>query len=367
MDHIRKICLLLAVLWVCLLAACGGDPGVTEPVPQTTAATVSPTTVPPVTVPPTTVPPTDPQPEHFTLTFVGDCTLGANPHHYNIGLGFIKTIGEDYGFPFRNVMDYFANDEVTFINLEGTFCDSGKPVYKRHVFRGPTDYIRILTENSVEFASLANNHSMDYGQAGYDSTVQTLSAAGIPFVERDAGMLFTTENGLTVGVYGAVYHYLDVEDMTAEITQLRQQGADLIIYAPHWGSEGSFRTTREQREVAQAAVEAGADIIWGSHPHVLQPMEWIDGSLVCYSLGNFSFGGNIYPKDYDAALIQVEVIRDPDGTVRLGQVTAVPVNVSSDPNRNNFQPTPYEPGSREYDRAMSKLDGTYTGPNLPIG
>ena len=362
----KRICSAVAafVVAAALFAGCGGGPQA-----ETMMATV------PVTQPPTvstepslpaTEPP-EPQPERFVLTFVGDCTLGANPNHYNIGLGFIHTIGEDYGHPFRNVIDYFENDEMTFINLEGALCDSGNPMVKRFVFRGPTSYINILTENSVEFASLANNHTMDYGQKGYHSTIDTLNAAGIPFVERDSSTIITTPNGLTIGIYGAVYYYLDVEDMTQEITQLRQQGADLVIFAPHWGSEGSYRPTPEQQKVAKAAVEAGADLIWGSHPHVLQPMERMGESIVFYSLGNFSFGGNIYPQDYDSALIQLEVIREPDGTVRLGEPTIVPVNVSSVAGKNNYQPTPYEPGSKEYERVLEKLAGTFTGPNLVVG
>jgi poly-gamma-glutamate synthesis protein (capsule biosynthesis protein) len=119
--------------------------------------------------------------------------------------------------------------------------------------------------------------------------------------------------------------------------------------------------------VAKAAVEAGADLIWGSHPHVLQPMERMGESIVFYSLGNFSFGGNIYPQDYDSALIQLEVIREPDGAVRLGEPTIVPVNVSSVAGKNNYQPTPYEPGSKEYERVLEKLAGTFTGPNLVVG
>ena len=93
---------------------------------------------------------TEPAEERFLLTFVGDCTFGTSPSNYYAGVGFIKTVGEDYDHPFRNVMPYFENDEATFANLEGPLTDSGNPVQKKHTFRGPTDYVRILTENSVE-------------------------------------------------------------------------------------------------------------------------------------------------------------------------------------------------------------------------
>jgi len=147
---------------------------------------------------------------------------------------------------------------------------------------------------------------------------------------------------------------------------LKEQGCDLIIFTPHWGTEGTYKPTAEQTEVGHAAIDAGADIVYGSHPHVLQPIEEYNGGVIYYSLGNFSFGGNGYPQDYDTALLQQEVIRDADGNVTLGALTIVPANVSSISSRNNYQPTPYEAGSEEYNRVLSKLDGTFRGPNLKI-
>jgi len=312
-----------------------------------------------------TVAETELQEERFLLTFVGDCTFGSNPTNAFAGYGFPKTVGEDYGYPFRNVIDYFENDEFTMLNLEGALCDGGNPMQKKHTFRGSTAYVNILTENSVEAVTIANNHTMDYGQAGYESTVNTLNAAGIPFVERDSSTVVTTKNGLTIGIYGAVYYLLDVEDMVAQISALKEQGCDLVIYAPHWGTEGIYRPTQQQIDVGHAAIDAGADIVYGSHPHVLQPVEEYNGGIIYYSLGNFSFGGNGYPQDYDTALLQQEIIRDAAG-IRLGRLTIVPCNVSSVENRNNYQPTPYDPGTEAYDRIRSKLDGSFTGPNLKI-
>ena len=305
--------------------------------------------------------------QRFLLTFVGDCTLGSNPVNYNAGLGFIKTVGEDYAYPFANVAAYFENDDFTMVNLEGALCDEGSPVVKTHTFRGPTSYVNILTENSVEAVTLANNHTEDYGETGYRTTLQTLDTAGVPYVERDSSLLFTTESGLTIGVYAAVYYAIDVEDMRQEIAQLRQDGAEIVVFAPHWGYEHNFRPHHEQIEVGHAAIDAGADIVYGSHPHVLQPIEEYNGGIIYYSLGNFSFGGNIYPADFDTALVQQEVIREVDGSITLGELIVVPCSVSSDSSRNNFQPTPYEEGSEEYSRVLSKLDGTWHIVSLPVG
>ncbi len=370
MNRITLRTLLVLLLTVGILittAACKREePEETVRVTEA-VATTEPTTAPTETEAPTTAPTeTQPQEERFLLTFVGDCTFGASPANYHAMQGFIKTVGEDYQYPFRNVIDYFANDDCSFINLEGALCRYGYPAQKKHTFRGPMEYSAILTENSVEAVTLANNHTLDYGQTGYDDTLQVLQSISVPYAERDSSVVFTLDSGLTIGLYGCVYYKLDVEDMVAEIEAMKAQNVDLIIVAPHWGAEGAYRATDTQVEVGHAAIDAGAHIVWGSHPHVLQPIEAYNGGIIYYSLGNFSFGGNAYPGDYDTALLQQEVIRSADGTVTLGELTIVPCSVSSLPNRNNYQPTPYAADSQEYARVISKLDGSFTGLNLKV-
>jgi len=310
---------------------------------------------------------TVPAPEVFQLTFVGDCTLGTHPGNYNADVGFVKLVGEDYRYPFANVISWFEEDECSFANLEGPLCDDGISAAKKHTFRGPREFVRILTENSVEAVSVANNHTMDYGERGYRETKETLEEARIPYVERDASTLFTTKNGLTIGLYGAVYDRMDKEQILSGIRELALQEPDLVIFAPHWGYEGSFVPNREQTELGRAAIEAGADIVWGSHPHVLQPVEvWGEG-IIFYSLGNFVFGGNGKPGDFDTAIIRQEILRHPDGTVTLGETTLVPASVSSESRWNNFQPLPYEAGTEDYDRVLAKLSGTWNRSCIKIG
>ena len=357
--------LLLAGLAVSA-ASCSREPAREAAPTQPPAAAVE--TLPPQTQPPTepTTEPTEPEPEVFTLTFAGDCTLGTNPGMYYAPWGFVQTVGEDYGYPFRNVLDYFENDDFSMVNLEGPLCDSGNPVVKKHTFRGPTAYTAILTENSVEAVTLANNHTLDYGKTAYATTQEVLAAAGMPFVTENSSLLLTTDRGLTIGIYAAWYNTWDMEDLKAEVARLRQQGAELIIYAVHWGTEGSYRPEPHQVDMAHEIIDAGVDIIYGSHPHVLQSIEEYNGGIIYYSLGNFAFGGNMYPKDLDTAILQQQVIRYADGTVELGQLTRIPCSVSSMEVRNNFQPTPFDEGTEDYDRVMSKLDGTFTGPNLQV-
>lgn len=357
-------------LWALLLAAALCLSGCAQATPEAPASEAISETFQPVAV--TEAPATSestvslPQPVTTLLTFVGDCTLGANPSNYYAGSGFIQTIGENYDYPFRNVAVYFQNDNATLANLEGPLTDSGNPADKTHTFRGPTAYSQILTEGSVDIVTLANNHTLDYGQTGYDSTVKTLQEANVPFVERDGTCLVTLNTGLKVGLYGMVYYDLNRQAMEDSISDLQSQGADLIVVAPHWGVEGSYRPTQEQMDLAHAAIDAGADIVWGSHPHVLQPIEEYKDGLILYSMGNFCFGGNGAPEDLDTVLIQQEVVKTPDGRVSLGKRKVVPCSIGSAPGKNNYQPTPLDVDSEGYDRVLRKLEGTFSGPNLKI-
>ena len=317
----------------------------TEPVVETTEATEPPTTV-----------PTEPPEENFTLTFAGDCTLGWPPGMEAASSSFSEVVGEDYGYPFRNVAEYFQDDDFTMVNLEGPLSDEGYPAQKQFTFRGPPGYIRFLTEGSVEGVTLANNHSQDYGLAAYNDTKTLLQEAGIGYVEKDCASLYTTESGLTVGLYAATF-VVDMEDLKAEVAALRESGAEVVIFAVHWGKEGYYYPLSHHVDNARAAIDAGVDVVMGHHPHVLQRMEEYNDGLILYSLGNFCFGGNTQPSDLDTVVVQQEYIRSADGTITRGEVTVVPASISSVPIVNNYQPTPYAVGSEAYQRVMDKLSG----------
>ena len=333
---------------------------------DTAEATPTPAPTEAVTPTPSPTPTPVPTPQSFTLTFAGDCTLGGAEASYNVGVSFVNTVKDNHTYPFENVIDYFANDDFSMVNLEGVLADESTAVVKKHVFRGPTHLVNVLTENSVEAVTIANNHTMDHGQAGYESTVATLTEAGVTFAEQDSSFIYTTQSGLTLGVYAISLDNMNVDEITAAISALDADPAvDIVILAAHWGIENTFKPNEQQQTIGHAAIDAGADIVFGTHPHVLQPIEEYNGGIIYYSLGNFSFGGNGSPKDYDTAFVQQEVIREVDGTVHLGELTVIPCSISTNPNQNDFRPTPYAADTKEYARIMSKLDGTYTGGNLP--
>jgi len=147
---------------------------------------------------------------------------------------------------------------------------------------------------------------------------------------------------------------------------LRARGAEIIVASMHLGTEGSYKTTSKQESIAHDLIDAGVDIVWGHHPHVLQRIESYNGGIIYYSLGNFSFGGNHDPYDYDTAIVQQKVIRDSQGNITLGDTELIPCALSSVLKKNDFQPTPYDPESEAYYRTLAKLNGTYDGEDVDM-
>ena len=332
----------------------------TEQTIQVPAATTAPTE-PETTAAPTTEPP---QPEVFTLTFTGDFTPGCMPGQFENPKAYVGTVGDDYEFPFAHMRQYFENDDFTFINLEVVLgVGIGQQAAKTFVFSGPEEYVQIMTSSSVEAVTLANNHSEDFGTGGYENTKRVLEEHDIPYVEKKSTTIYVTESGLTIGLYADCFNFSQ-SDIEENIAYLWDQGVDIVICAFHWGAEGTYQPNDKQVRYAKTAIDAGATLVVGHHPHVLQPIVEYNGGLIYYSLGNFSFGGNDHPKDYDSAIIQQQIIRDPDGTVRIGDTVAIPIRISSVEDRNNYQPIPYPADSEEYNRVMEKLGGSFSGPNV---
>ena len=364
------ICVLSLILAGLLgLAACGVPAAPQETTAPTTEpateATTAPTTAPTTeattapTTEPTTVPTTEPQPTEYMLSFVGDCTFG-NQNGKAGKTNFIGVVGDNYDWPWMNTIQYFESDDCTFINFEGVLTESNKKAAKEFVFKGPTHYNQFLTAGSVEFANVVNNHIKDYGQQGYDDTLAALDAVGVHYAEELKTVVFTTESGLTIGVYADFMPTKDaMKKLPEKIAQMRKDGAEIVVVAMHWGEEYVYKPNYTQKKFAHDCIDAGANIVWGHHPHVLQPIEEYNGGIIYYSLGNFAFGGNATPYDKDSAILQQKVIRELDGTVHLGELTIIPCNMSSKDPGNNYQPTPRDPEDEKYARTLQKLDGTY--------
>lgn len=380
----RKITTIITIiLLICIIAAAAltlrsGNFGiVTEPAPEpplsveTQAPAATSVTTPEPTPEPTpesTPEPTpEPEPEYFTLSFVGDCTLASSQHHKGSAYAFEVITGEDYAYPFAETVQYFRDDYLSFANLESTFTTATQSNGGTFVFKSDPVYANVLAEGGIEFVTLANNHADDFLAQGREDTRAALDAVGVEYAGDDEWYICQRGDGVKVGVYCALYPELAGPAKTvAGVTALKEAGAEVIVCALHWGIEGSYQVLAAQEAVAYAAIDAGADIIWGSHPHVLHRTEEYNGGFILYSLGNWSFGGNTAPRDRDTAIAQITIKRDTDGSVSMDQVELIPCKLSGTDAYNDYQPRPYAPETAEYDRAMSKLDGSFAGPDLTI-
>ena len=342
---------------------------------STPAPTPEPTPVP--TPEPTPTPTPEPTPVYSTISIIGDCTLTSHQQlSAESPYSYAGRMNGDYAYPFHNTVQYFAEDALTIANLECCFSDEYLYSASTFYFRAPKAYANILVEGGVDFVTTANNHMMDFGQPGADSTYATLEEYGIPYGKDGEAQIVTTDTGIKVGIYCAYNgYYPKQEDAVNAIHQLQADGADYIVCAFHWGQdEGTYRVKDYQRDLGHACIDAGADVVYGSHAHVLQPIEEYNGGLILYCMGNWSFGGNSAPRDRDTAIVQIVLRQDPDGSLNFDDYFIIPCCVSSLPvledytgdAYNDYCPTPYEQGDENYMRVLSKLDGSFDGPDLNV-
>jgi len=312
-----------------------------------------PTPVPTPEATPVPTPESTPEPTPVThlVTFVGDCTLGAQGGSMSAGR-FMGVVGEDYGHPFREVRDIFAQDDLTVINLEGVFTTYGGSADKEFVFKSDPRYAACLTRGSVEAVSVANNHSKDYGTRGYEETLQTLDSIGVLAATFTDPAVFTFDNGFKLGIIAGYYPKGTI--LQEQYDDCIAQGADAVVASIHMGPEHVYRPSGSQKNIARQCIDMGCLAVVMHHPHVLQPMEFYNDRPIFYSLGNFAFGGNAYPRDLDSAIVQLPIVQHPDGSVTLEDPVIIPCAISGE-RRNNYQPVPYSRNHPGYTRVMKKL------------
>ena len=370
MNTAKRFTLILIFI-IALAALCGllflrvtaeTEPAPTPPPTAEPTPSPTPTPTPSPTPAPTPTPTPEPQPEYFTVSMVGDCTLTSSQYNNH----FETTLNGDMSWPFSGTIQYFKDDYLTIANLECSFSDT--PLYGTGTFQfcGAAENAQILTDGSVEFVTLGNNHTMDFGQTGLENTEKALDAAGVAYAPPDGSYVYQNGDGITIGLYAARWCAGEAEVRAGVSALAAREDVDIVICLMHWGIEGSYRVISGQEQLGRAAIDAGADIVYGSHPHVLQRIDEYNGGYVIYSLGNWSFGGNTAPRDRDTAIVQFTIKRDVDGTVSVEGYEAIPCCLSSTEGVNDYRPVPYEEGSAEYQRAMSKLDGSFDGPDLTI-
>lgn len=297
-------------------------------------------------------------PVSLTLSVVGDCTLGTDEtFDYDTSLNaYYENYGADYFL--QNVKDIFSTDDLTIANFEGTLTDSDEREDKTFAFKAPASYASILTGGSVEAVNTANNHSHDYGDQSFDDTLAALDDAGIVHFGYDETAVMDVK-GVKVGLVGIyeLYDHLEREQqLKNNIAKVKADGAQLIVVIFHWGNETETVPDSNQTTLGRIAIDEGADLVCGHHPHVLQGIETYKGRNIVYSLGNFCFGGNSSPSDMDTMIYQQTFTIDADGVKKDNVTNIIPCSISSAAYNgyNNYQPTPAE--GDEATRILGKIN-----------
>lgn len=257
----------------------------------------------------------------ITLTFVGDVNLGEK-----VAPQIRKNSGN--GFPFRYSSNFFRNSDLSFANLECVLSTSNQKSDKKFTFKGDPFSAQLLKNSGIDVVSLANNHTLDYGRVSLIHTISSLKEHGIFY----AGAGETLEESLQPASFTTRYNRIALlavtdiipagfpatnklpgvaparpEALIVEAISKASENHDLTIVFVHWGIERNILPSKKQEQLAHKMIEAGADLIVGSHPHVWQPLEIYRNRLIVYSLGNFVFNPGNREGRY-TGLLQLELL-----------------------------------------------------------
>lgn len=294
----------------------------------------------------------------ITVNAAGDCTFGSDyksPASVNFYSVYNKKKNPAYFF--KNVKKFFAKDDLTLVNLEGTLTDRTTRVDKTYAFRGSPSYVRILKKASVEAVSFANNHCQDFGPGSYTDTIAALKKAGVRYASYGKVSVFRAK-GIRIGmvaVNGLLGYASSQQYIHSGIKKLKKRKANLIIVSIHAGVEHTSSLNNVQTGLARYAVQQGANLVLGHHPHVLQGIERYKGAYIVYSLGNFCFGGNTNPSDKDTMIFQQSfTFRGKKLLKKKSPAKVIPCRISSTTAINNYQPTPLKGEGKR--RVISRLN-----------
>lgn len=343
--HLRHLgaAIALGVATVTLVAASS----IGTPRPPVAASVASPTSEPSTTPPP---------PRTITISWVGDNILGTDK---DFGGGTLPVLWDQAHrsptYFFQNVRRYFDADDLTVANFEVALTRKRQERYKgegeTYHFYGDPAAAKTLSASGIDAVTVANNHTFDYGQGGFDDTVTALRTAGVDvFGTGFAGegshydyRVLRDVAGVKVGLVG-FQTWSDTPEIRAKIAQeftaLRRQGAQVVIPFFHWGIESEHIPYDVQTTLAHFAVDQGADAVIGTHPHVLQSMAAYRGKFIAYSLGNFAFGGNNNPSDKRTVVLQTR-LKVTGNHVEQSEFRVIATRVSGNESYNDYIPTPY--------------------------
>ena len=268
----------------------------------------------------------------LTLSFVGDCSIGERLESAELQGNYTGTLAEKgYDWPFSLVREYLDADDFTFANNEVVFTARKNHQDKRTNLRGPAENAQTYLYSGIDAVNTANNHAMDFFLDGYDDTVAALDQYGVkhfgtlyPDTNRERDYLGIYDVGRArVGVMGFSYPQdSDLDRMAMRIQALRGAGCTLVIVSLHWGREVSDTPENWQFSYARKVIDAGADVLWGHGPHILQPVQFYRGKPIFFSTGNFTFG-SMSQVDPDTGIFQLQYSVTENG-VELLRFSVIP-------------------------------------------
>ncbi|MEH7610163.1 CapA family protein [Gottfriedia acidiceleris] len=284
------------------------------------------------------------KPENIETTIkisaAGDFTLGSDEDFQYINSFPAEANKNGLAYFTKGLNNIFKQDDLSTVNLETTLTNAKIRATKTFRFKGNPSYAKILTLSGIEAVNLANNHSHDYLQKGFEDTINNLKKEKIGYFGYN-DQYVTTIKGTKVAALG-YEGWNDSPELRIKINNdiqnLRKSGVKIILIHFHWGIERDYVPNSTQKNLAHYAIDHGADLIVGHHPHVVQGIEEYKGKFIVYSLGNFMFGGNKNPKDKDTFVFQQTFHLNNGVLTNQKEIRVVPFSISSVTSRNNYQP-----------------------------
>lgn len=294
----------------------------------------------------------------ITVSAAGDCTFGSDRSSpSSVNFYAVNRRKKNPGYFFKKVKKIFEKDELTLVNFEGTLTKRNTRAPKTYAFKGSPGYVNILKKGSVEAVAFANNHCRDFGTGSYEDTIRIFKKADIAYSSYSKVAIYKVK-GKRIGMISV--NGLESLNSVRQLIQsgmkkLKKKKADLCIVSMHAGNEHTYTISATQKSIARYAVQKGADLVLGHHPHNLQGIEKYKGVYIVYSLGNFCFGGNTNPSDKDTMIFQQTfVFKNEKLKRKKSKAKIIPCSVSSVSTINNYQPAPAKGTKRT--RILKKLD-----------
>lgn len=294
----------------------------------------------------------------ITISAAGDCTFGSDrisPSSVNFYAVYKKQNNPSYFF--SKVKKIFAKDDMTLVNFEGTLTNRTTRESKKFAFKGSPGYVNILKKGSVEAVSFANNHCRDFGSGSYTDTIKCFQKAKITYSSYSKTAIYKVK-GRRIGMISVngLENINYVKKLISDgMKNLKKRKADIFIVSMHAGIEYNYTPTQTQKTIARYAIDRGASLVLGHHPHIVQGIERYKKRYIVYSLGNFCFGGNTNPRDKDTMIFrQTFVFRKNKLKLKKSRARVIPCSLSSASGINNYQPVPVRGKKRR--QVLKKLD-----------